>query len=210
MGLSESKCAGDFVNFMLQFGVTNATGVSINIPPLNREFIRIMGLNARSIIAMTNFRRSSVYALIIIALLGVLVGLGQAMTTTLTVKGGEEVTHPISLAAEDRVLIQVSAVIKSTVGEASNTVHFYIVFPNGTVRDFGEVGQTSFSFVCDVEGEYTLHFVNNDQTAEKSVNLNYEIDHYIFGVPQMLFMVILIAVVSMVGVAVFIGLSRKP
>jgi len=40
--------------------------------------------------------------------------------------------------------------------------------------------------------------------------LNYEIDHYIFGMPQMLFMVILIAVVSMVGVAVFIGLSRKP
>jgi len=28
--------------------------------------------------------------------------------------------------------------------------------------------------------------------------------------PQMLFMVILIAVVSVVGVAVFIGLSKKP
>jgi hypothetical protein len=46
IGFSESKCAGDFVNFMLQFGVTNATGVSINIPPLNHEFIKIMGLNA--------------------------------------------------------------------------------------------------------------------------------------------------------------------
>jgi hypothetical protein len=169
-----------------------------------------MGLNARSKIAMTNLRRTSVYTLIIIALLAVLIGLGQAMTTNFTVKGGEEITHPISLATEDRVLIQFSAVASSAVGEASNTVHFSIVFPNGTVRDFGEVGQTSFSFVCDVEGEYTLHFVNNDQTVEKSVTLNYEIDHYIFGIPQMLFMVILIAVVSMVGVAVFIGLSRKP
>ena len=159
---------------------------------------------------MINLRRLPSFILIILALLAVLIGLGQAMTTSLTVKGGEEVTHPINLATEDRVLIQVSAVIKSTVGEASNTVHFSIVFPNGTVRDFGEVGQTSYSFICDAEGEYTLHFVNNDQTAEKSVNLNYEIDHYIFGVPQMLFMVILIAVVSMVGVAVFIGLSRKP
>jgi hypothetical protein len=209
MGLSEFKCAGDFVNFMLQFGVTNVTGVSINIPPLNREFIRIMGLNARSKIAMTNLRRSSVYALIIIALLGALVGLGQAMTTTLTVKGGEEVTHPISLATEDRVLIQVSAVIKSTVGEASNTVHFSIVFPNGTVRDFGEVGQTSFSFVCDAEGEYTLHFVNNDQTAEKSVNLNYEIDHYIFGIPQMLFMALIIVLACVGGVFAFVIMGRK-
>ena len=154
---------------------------------------------------MINLRRLPSFILIIIALLGVLMGLGQAMTTSLTVKGGEEVTHPISLAAEDRVLIQFSAV-----GEASNTVHFSIVFPNETVRDFGEIGQTSFSFVCDVEGEYTLHFANNDQTAEKRVTLNYEIDHYIFGIPQMLFMVILIVVVSMAGVAVFIGLSRKP
>ena len=159
---------------------------------------------------MVNLRRLPSFILIILALLTVLIGLGQAMTTSFTVKGGEEVTHPISLAAEDRVLIQFSAVAFSAVGEASNTVHFSIVFPNETVRDFGEIGQTSFSFVCDVEGEYTLHFVNNDQTAEKRVTLNYEIDHYIFGIPQMLFMVILIVVVSMAGVAVFIGLSRKP
>jgi hypothetical protein len=155
---------------------------------------------------MTNLRRSSVYIFIIIALLAVLIGLGQAMTTNFTVKGGEEVTHPISLAAEDRVLIQFSAV-----GSEDSTLHFWIVSPkNETFRDFGEVGKASYSFVCDSEGEYTLHFVNNDATVDKLVTLNYEIDHYIFGIPQMLFMVILIAVVSMVGVAVFIGLSRKP
>ena len=185
----------------------NVTGASISIPPLNREFIKIMGLNAGSRIAMTNLRRTSAYALIIIALLAVSIGLGQAMTTIFTVKRGEEVTHPISLAVEDRVLIQFSAVGSE---EASNTVYFSIAFPNGTVRDFGEIGQTSFSFVCDVEGEYILHFVNNEQTGEKRVTLNYEIDHYIFGIPQMLFMVILIVVACMGGVVVFIGLSRKP
>jgi hypothetical protein len=52
--------------------------------------------------------------------------------------------------------------------------------------------------------------VNTDQTENILVTLDYEVQHYIFGIPQMLFMVILIAVVSMVGVAVFIGLSRKP
>jgi hypothetical protein len=148
--------------------------------------------------------------LIILLLFAVFIGVGQAMVTNLSVKGGEEVTYPINLAAEDRVLIQFSAVGEAAVGQVSNTLHFSILFPNETVKDFGEVGKASYSFICDIEGEYTLNFTNNDPAVNKLVTLNYEIDHYIFGIPQMLFMVILIAVVSMVGVAVFIGLSRKP
>ena len=191
---------------MLQFGVTNATGVSINIPPLNREFIKIMGLNARSKIAMANLRRSSVYTLIILALLVVLlIGLGQAMTTNLTVEGGEEVTYPINIIDEDRVLIQFSAV---GVVEDSSTLHFSIAFPNETVRDFGEVGKASYSFICDVEGEYTLHFVNNDQTISKLVTLNYEIDHYIFGIPQMFFMVLIIVLACIGGVVAYVLLGK--
>jgi hypothetical protein len=194
---------------MLQFGVMNLTGVSISIQFLNCDFIKIMGLNARSRVAMTNLRRSSAYVLIILALLAVLTGLGQAIPTNLTVKGGEEVTHPINLVAEDRVLIQFSAVASSTVGEASNTVHFSLVFPNETERDFGEVGQTSYSFVCDFEGEYTLHFVNNDAAVDKLVTLNYEIDHYVFGMPQMLFMVLIIVLACVGGVFAFVILGRK-
>jgi hypothetical protein len=163
-----------------------------------------MGLNARSIIAMTNLRRSSAYALIIIALLGVLVGLGQTMTTTLTVKGGEEVAYPITLAVEDRVLIQFTAL-----GEQVSVLQFSIIFPNSTEIDFGEVGKASHSFVCDAEGEYVLHFVNNDQNIEKRVYLNYEIDHYVFGMPQMLFMALIIVLACVGGVFAFVILGRK-
>ena len=196
---------GDFVNFVLQFWVTDAAGVSINIPTLNRGFIRIMGLNDRSRIAMVNLRRSSVNMLIILALLGFLIGLGQATMTMFTVQGGDEQTHPINLIAEDRVLIQYKLV-----GENVSALRFSINFPNGTVRDFDVPGDFSYSFICDFEGEHVLHFVNTDQTKEIQVTLDYEVQHYIFGIPQMLFMVILIAVVSMIGVAVFIGLSGKP
>ncbi len=154
---------------------------------------------------MTRLRRSPVYILIILALTVVFIGLGHATTTNLTVKGGEEVTHSINLIVEDRVLIQFKVI-----GVTSNTLRFSISFPNGTVRDFGESGDFSYSFVCAAEGEYTLNFTNTDQTENKLVTLNYEIDHYIFGMPQMLFMVIVIAVISVVGVAVFIGLSKKP
>ena len=153
---------------------------------------------------MTNFRSSLVTAFTIIALLSVIVGLGQAAMNSLTVKGGEELNHPLNLVLEDRVSIQYRVV-----GENANDLQFSINCPNGTVRDFGGSGTFSYSFVCDVEGEYLLHFVNTGQ-ADLLLTLEYEVQHYIFGMPQMLFMVILIAVVSVLGVAVFIGLSRKP
>jgi hypothetical protein len=154
---------------------------------------------------MANLKRLPVYILVSLALIAALTGLGQATTATFTVKSGDEITHPINLIAEDRVLIQYNAV-----GGTVNTIHFSINFPNGTVKDFGESGKLSYSFVCDAEGEYTLNFTNTDQAEDMLVTLNYAIDHYIFGMPQMLFMTILIAVVSVVGVAVFIGLSKKP
>lgn len=87
---------------------------------------------------------------------------------------------------------------------------FSISFPNGTAKDFGASSDLGYSFVCDAEGEYTMNFSNTNQTKSKLVTLNYEIDHYIFGMPQLLFMVMPIAVVSMVGFSVYLGLSREP
>lgn len=154
---------------------------------------------------MSNLRRSLVNMLITVALLSVVIGIAQATIVSLTIKAGEEVTHPINLIAEDRVLIQYKFVQGNT-----TAIQFSISFPNGTNRDFKTSGDFSHSFICDNEGEYLLHFVNNDQKEDVRLTLDYEIQHYIFGIPQMLFMVILIAIISLVGVAIFIGLSPKP
>jgi len=172
---------------------------------LDGEFIRIMGGNARNKIAMVNLKRLPACILIFLALLAVLVGLGRAMTTSLTVKGGEEVTYPITLVVEDRVLIQFTAIGE---GEA-NTLHFSIIFPNSTEIDFGEVGKASYSFICDAEGEYKLHFVNNDQAVERRVTLNYEIQHYVFGIPSMFLLVIIIVLACVGGIFAFVILGRK-
>ena len=153
---------------------------------------------------MTNLGKTSCACLITLALLAVLIGSGSATTASLNVTPNEEVDQPLNLIAEDRVLIQFNVI------GATNRVHFSIIFPNATVKDFGEVSTYTTSFVCDLEGEYLLNFTNVDPEENMLVTLNYEVDHYIFGMPQMLFMVIVIAVVSMVGVAVFIGLSHKP
>ena len=124
---------------------------------------------------------------------------------SLTVKAGEEATHPINLIVEDHVLIQYRFVRGNV-----SAMQFSISFPNGTLRDFETSGDFSYSFICDVEGEYLLHFFNTNQEEDLQVYLNYEIQHYILGIPQMLFMVILIAIISVVGVAIFIGLSQRP
>jgi hypothetical protein len=152
---------------------------------------------------MAKRRHLPVCVLVILALT-LLAEFVQATTTQFTLKSEGELTHPVNLILEDRVLIQFKGV-----GGAANTVDFALNFPNGTVKEFGKSGDFSYSFVCDSEGEYGLNFTNNEE-GETLVTLNYEVDHYIFGMPQMLFMVIVIAFVSVIGVAVFIGLSKKP
>ena len=154
---------------------------------------------------MANFRKSATRFLFILAMLMVLVGLAPATTASLTVKQGDEVKRPINLAVEDRVLIRFTVI-----GATASTVHFSLIFPNSTVKDFGEVSEFSYSFVCDDEGQYTLRFVNNDLTEDKLVTLDYEVDHYIFGMPQMLFLTIIIVLACVGSVAAFILMSKKP
>lgn len=129
--------------------------------------------------------------------------LAVATSASFTVRGGEEATRVLKLAVEDHVLISF------TVVGGDNAIRFYLVFPNGTVRNFGDAGYFHYSFVCDVEGDYVLRFSNVGSTADKLVTLNYEIEHYIFGVPQMLFLTVVIAIVCVVMVASFILLGKS-
>jgi hypothetical protein len=154
---------------------------------------------------MKNFRKSLTRFLFILAALMILVGLAEATTTSLTVEQGNEVKCPINLAVEDRVLIRFTVI-----GETTSIVHFSLIFPNSSVKDFGEVSEFSYSFVCDAEGQYTLRFANNDLTEDKLVTLDYEVDHYIFGMPQMLFLTIIIVLACIGGVAAFVLMSKKP
>ncbi len=156
---------------------------------------------------MFHLGKPAAFLIVTLALLATLPVLAQATTVYFTVQRGKEYTYPINLVDEDRVLIQCKVL-----GESSdlNTLNFSMVYPNGTARDFGETGDFSTAFVCHAPGEYALHFVNGDLTGNRFVTLDCTVDHYIFGIPQMLFMLILIAVLCVVGVVVFVMLSRKP
>jgi hypothetical protein len=126
-----------------------------------------------------------------------------AAAVSFTVHGGEETTKTLKLAVEDRVLIKFTVV-----GPPDNILNFRIVFPNGTIRDFGKQGDFRYSFVCILEGEYLLCFSNIDSSGDKLVTLNCEVEHYIFGIPQMLFLTIIVVLVCMAAVATFVLMGK--
>jgi hypothetical protein len=153
---------------------------------------------------MIKFRKLLISFLFSAIVFSIFIQFAEATTTNFTVHSGQEVTQLLNLAVEDRVLIGFTVV-----GASDNTLDFSIAYPNGTVKEFGKIGDFHYSFVCDAEGEYILHFSNKDSTENKLVTLDYEIQHYIFGIPQMLFLTIIIAVVCVAAVATFI-LMGKP
>jgi hypothetical protein len=133
----------------------------------------------------------------------ILVQAAEATAIDFTVHGGEEVTKSLSLAVEDHVLIRFTVV-----GASESSIHFYLIYPNGTEKDFGNVGDFNYSFVCDADGGYALHFSNAGSSEDRLVTLDYEIDHYILGIPQMLFLAMIIAIVCVAAVAVFIFMGK--
>lgn len=74
---------------------------------------------------------------------------------------------------------------------------------------FDNVGNINYGFVCDEEGKYLMHFSNVGSSEDKLVSLDYEIQHHVFGMPQMLFLTIIIVVVCVAAVAVFILMGNQ-
>ncbi|MDH7564057.1 MAG: hypothetical protein QHH24_04135 [Candidatus Bathyarchaeota archaeon] len=127
----------------------------------------------------------------------------SATTTQFVVHAGGETSRTLNLAVEDHVLIDFSVI-----GQSVHTLRFYLACPNGTVRDFGETADFNYPFVCVDAGNYTMKFSNLNSVEDKLVTLNYEIEHYLFGLPQMLFLAVVIAVLCVAAVAVFILMGR--
>ena len=131
-----------------------------------------------------------------------LINLSSASLSSLTVPAGEEINQKINLDVNDRVIIE----FKIT-GTENNLISFSLFYPNATERNFGEVGKLDYNFMCDVKGEYELNFVNNDIKESKLVTLNLGVEHYIFGMPQMLFLAVVIVVIFIAGLAARVLLS---
>ena len=128
-----------------------------------------------------------------------------ATTLSITVPAGEQVDQIIDLKVDDHFRIQFNVL-----GEDNSYISFSIVYPNSTEVNFSEVGVFSYNFISDTKGECKLFFVNNDMAENKLVTLNYEVESYLFGMPQTQFLLIFIAVICVMMIAFYSLLSPHP
>lgn len=154
---------------------------------------------------MFKFRKPAAHILLFALSFLVILESVEAAAVSFTVEGGEEEIKTLNLAVEDRVLIKFTVIGTSE----DSSLNFSLVCPNGTIRGFGMQSDFRYSFVCDLEGEYLLRFSNAGSFVGKLVTLECEVEHYIFGIPQMLFLTIIIVLVCVAAVATFV-LMGKP
>jgi hypothetical protein len=129
----------------------------------------------------------------------------SATVMNLKIHGGQEAPLTINLQADDHFVIKYSVL-----GEQDDTtIDFYMTNPDQTVgiTNPNSAGGT-VAFVCTNPGDYVLHFSNGGSTIDKFVSIDYEIEHYILGMPQMFFLTIVIALLCVAAVAVFIFNSK--
>lgn len=149
--------------------------------------------------------KNTVFFLILLLILTSLAAYSaKATTENFTVPPETEVTRTLNLKEDDRVAIGFTVV-----GQTVNALNFYVTDPNlDTIIQYDTVGQKSLSLQATTPGVYILHFDNSLWQEEKMVSLNYDVQHYILGIPQNLFFVLVIAVISVIGIAFFVLLGK--
>ena len=127
-----------------------------------------------------------------------------AETENFKVPAFAETTKSLSLQADDQISMGYTII-----GEPSSEFDFRITAPSGeTILQFSGIGQRNFSFAATATGTYIMHFDNSLSSEEEVVTLNYSIQHYIMGIPQNMFLVIVIAVILVLAVAIFAFLGK--
>jgi hypothetical protein len=141
--------------------------------------------------------------LVVSASLIAIAGTVQAATESLNVQAGEDSVRKIDMSTEDHIRISFTVLSQSP-----SSFRFWIVFPNGTTGDYGESTNCNISFASDVQGECELHFDNTNSSSAQLITLNYEIEHYYFGIPEIPFLIIVIAVLLLCIAAGYIIMGK--
>ena len=148
--------------------------------------------------------RTKIYFLIIAISLSFLTQVAVAIALNFTVPKNDEVVRSLTLAVDDRVSIKFTVT-----GQTENVLDFRLQDPNGDIIiEHKKVGNVNEKLVCVVSGDYYLYFSNLESSEDKLITLNYEIGHYIFGIPQILFLTMIIALLCMGAIAAFVMMGK--
>ena len=132
------------------------------------------------------------------------IGVANAATAGYNLAPGTQTVCDVPVSSGDTVQVTFTAT-----GDESNALLFWIEFPNSTVANLGDVDQYSATLGSNVGGTYELGFNNTSTSETVLVALNYEVNHYIFGIPEMIFVLGAIAVFLVVCISVYALLSKQ-
>jgi protein ERP2 len=128
----------------------------------------------------------------------------SAVSRTIYVDAGQNEVESISLKVNDEVSGRISVI-----GGSNDDIDFYITDPDGeAIMQKERVSVKDFRFTASKEGTYKLHFDNSFSTDRKTVTFNYDVRHFIFGIPQEDFLVFMIMIVALIGLILFVAMSR--
>lgn len=133
-------------------------------------------------------------------------GLALGANASFTLEPLKEHEVTLSLQETDSVSGSFSIASNDETG-----INFIVTDPyNNIVLRYDNVLQKSFSFTVKVDGDHQLHFDNSlSAVNRKTVSLNYDVIHYIMGLPQEQFLLIVIAVVAVVGLVLYAVLMPR-
>jgi hypothetical protein len=127
-----------------------------------------------------------------------------AVSRTIHLDAGEEKAEEVYLKVEDEVSGRISVV-----GDSNDGINFYVEDPNGNVIVLYENASIEdFRFKASKEGIHKLRFDNTFSTSPKTVTFNYEVRRFIFGIPQEDFLVLVVMITALIGILLFVTLSR--
>ncbi|UCE96602.1 MAG: emp24/gp25L/p24 family protein [Candidatus Bathyarchaeota archaeon] len=141
-----------------------------------------------------------------LTLCALLIGFAQGFSETFTVPAGDNFTKIVNLNEGDEVSGRVAVV-----GVEESLINFSISDPgNIVILDHSNIGLRDFKFTAPRTGTYSFHFQNQFSQETKHITLNYNVQHFIFGLPQELILVFVIVGLALIAIVVFIAMSPKP
>jgi hypothetical protein len=143
---------------------------------------------------MISSRTFGLLFIFVFVLMAIVVSLAQASTESVSIRPGDQFVRTLQLGGGDQV-----ALTFKVLGPYPTTLDFSVLFPNGTTTDYGTRSQGSFRLSTEVEGKCLFVFENSDSLDVQLLTLDYNVEHYILGLPMLLFVLVAVA-----GLLVFV------
>ena len=129
--------------------------------------------------------------------------IANAYSESIRLQEGESVTRTVRLSEGSEVSGRITIV--------GNAINFSVSGPDDRIiQNYTVSSPTNFRFTATKAGTYNFHFENLFSNEVKFVSFNYNVQHYVFGLPQEYVLVFVIVGLALVAVIMFVALSPKP